>query len=125
MEYRIEWHDGFVESVTHGDGTFDGIAQMIGEMLSHENWRVGNGVLVDHSALNAGPLTMQEVRSLAELAGQARKQVGKARVAHVVSRDLEFGLVRMWENFVSALWEADVKCFRSRDDAVAWLTATR
>lgn len=82
-------------------------------------------MLVDHSDLNSGPLTMEEIRGLADLAAQAREVVGPARVAHVVSRDLEFGLVRMWELFVEQQWDARTRCFRSRDEAVAWLKEPR
>jgi hypothetical protein len=121
MEYAIAWRDGYLEAKTHGDATFDGIAEMIAGLIAHAKWRPGGSVLVDHTELNAGPLTLAQIRAIAALAGQSREQVGTTRIAHLVARDLEFGLVRMWESFVSNQWDARLMCFRSRDEAVAWL----
>jgi hypothetical protein len=121
MEHAITWRGGYVEAKTRGDATFDGLAAMIAGILSHEEWQPGGAILVDHSELNSGPLTLAQIRSLAAMAAQGREKVGQARIAHAVSRDLEFGLVRMWESFVSNQWDARVMCFRSRDEAVAWL----
>ncbi len=121
MEYVITWRDGFLEAKTRGEATVEGIAEMISGVVSHEKWEHGGALLVDHSELNAGPLTLAQIRSLADMAAEAGDRVGPARIAHAVSRDLEFGLVRMWESFVSLQWEARLKVFRSRDEAIAWL----
>ena len=43
-------------------------------------------------------------------------------MATVVSRDLEYGMARMWGVFVgSKVWHASEKLFRDRDEALAWL----
>jgi len=121
VTFTITWNDGILESKTQGDATFDGLAGMTSALLSHEKSMPGGTVLVDHSDLKADSLKLGEIRSLAEMTAQARTQIGRARIAHVVSRDLEFGLVRMWENFASPHTDARLGCFRSRDHAIAWL----
>jgi hypothetical protein len=121
MKHEIVWRDGCLEVKTHGDATVEGMAAMIAGILSHERWQCGGAVLVDNSELNAGALTVAQIRSIADMASQGREQVGTAKIAHLVARDLEFGLVRMWEALVSQRWDARLMCFRSRDEAVAWL----
>ena len=125
MKNAITWHDGIIEATTEGDASLAEMTGMIAGILSHEKWRRGGAVLVDHSRLNAAPLTLGQVRALADLAAESREQVGTTRIAHLVERDLEFGLVRMWESFVENQWDARIRCFRSRDEALAWLKEPR
>jgi hypothetical protein len=47
--------------------------------------------------------------------------VGQARCATVAPRDVQYGLVRMWEVFVEGRWDVIHQAFRSRDEAVSWL----
>ena len=60
-----------------------------------------------------------EVRDLAEFVKQAARSPG-ARVAFVVSGDLEFGLIRMFEVYRDEK-DTSTSVFRDRDQAVAWL----
>ena len=121
MTFTITWNNGILEAKTEGDATFADLQDMTTALLTHEKWSPGGALLVDHSELNAESLNIGQIRSLADMATQARAQIGRARIAHAVSRDLEFGLVRMWENFVSPHLDARLGCFRSREHAVAWL----
>lgn len=77
--------------------------------------------LFDHSDLDSGPLTVNDVRSIADACLDFREQFGFSRLALLLRRDLEFGLARMWGVFMEGRWDATVGIFRSRDDAVAWL----
>ena len=121
MEHKVTWNDGCVVVKTHGVGTLEGLNAMMSSILGHEQWRPGGRLLVDHSEFDAGQLTLAGIRAVADAAARARDRVGPARIAHLVSRDLEFGLVRMWENFVERQWDASMRCFRSRDEAITWL----
>jgi hypothetical protein len=125
MQHVVIWREGYVEVVTHGDANVPGMAAMIAGLLTDTRWEPGGAILVNHTDLNAAPLTVAHVQAIADMGSQARKQVGKARVAHVVSRDLEFGLVRMWEALIDGHWDASAMCFRSYDEAVAWLKRGR
>ena len=121
MEYVIVSWDGFLEVRTIGNAELHGLANMLEALLSRPDWEPGGRLLVDHSELNAGPITADEVRSLADKASRLRERFGRARCAHLVARNLEFGLVRMWEAYIEGRWDAVTMCFRSRVDATTWL----
>jgi hypothetical protein len=57
------------------------------------------------------------------ISGQYSEQLGAAKVAIAVDRDLDYGMTRMWQVLVEihTLSYASAKIFRNRDEAVAWL----
>jgi hypothetical protein len=121
MRYTIVCGDGFLDVKTSGDADLKGLLDMIADILSHPKWEKDGAILIDHSDLNSDPLTGGEIHSLAVEAGRVRERFGQARVAHLVTRSLEFGMVRMWEANVSDKWDVPTMCFRSRDEAILWL----
>jgi len=46
----------------------------------------------------------------------------REKCAILVARDLEYGMVRMWGVFVEGKWDVTVNLFKSRDEAIVWLT---
>ncbi|MCP4573515.1 MAG: hypothetical protein GY838_14250 [bacterium] len=122
MEYEIHQRSGFVEVVTHGDGEAKVFQELLSEVLARPEWKPGVPVLIDHSDFNAGPLTVGEMSALADMIGNVRVELGSSRMAILVVRDLEFGLGRMWLAFVEDKWSGTSDIFRSREDAVCWLT---
>ncbi len=121
MEYRISLCNDIFEINIYGDSAVDGYIEFIDELLSHEKWYPGSPILVNVSQTNAGPLTVDNIKSIASYCISMRSRLGNAKVAHLVSRDLEFGLVRMWQTFIDGEWDTQVQVFRSREEAVKWL----
>ena len=64
-------------------------------------------------------LSASEVRALAEFA-KLHSPFSDLRMAFVVARDLEFGLIRMFEVFRDN-GSARTSVFRDRQDALGWL----
>lgn len=122
MEYEVHQRDGFVEVVTRGDGDVAVFQRYLDEVLALKEWRPGTPSLNDHSGLNAGPLTVNEIKAIAGMVIAARDKLGPKRLAVVAARDLEYGLARMWEVFVEGNWDGTARVFRSREEAVRWLT---
>jgi hypothetical protein len=123
MKYEVLYHDGFFEVKTSGNAECEGFREFVDLLLSHEKWKPGTAFLLNHSELNAGPLTVDDVHYIAEVRVRPRAQFGQAKCAVLVSRDLEYGLTRMWEVFIDGKWDAIVEIFRSRDEAISWLGA--
>ena len=122
MEYEIHQHNGFVEVVTHGDGDVEVFQEFLNEVLRHPDWKPGFPILIDHSDLNAGPLTVDGMRKLADMINAAAVELGSSRMAILVPGDLEYGLGRMWQVYIEGRWSGTSEVFRSREDAVDWLT---
>ncbi len=108
----------------------------------HVVWVRCSGVLTDQdilshqAALRADPRFQPEFSQLVdtravtevEVSARVMWQLGQsqlfapsARRAYVVSRDVMFGLVRMYGLYQGLRGRAEVRAFRSRDEAVAWL----
>ena len=124
MKYTIVFCNSFFEVVASGDANFEGIKLMISDLLSSPNWKPGNSLLLDYTKLNAGPLLVSQIKEMAWSVSNVRKELGSLKVAHVVSRDLEFGLIRMWDTFLFDDWDGTADIFWTRDQAVSWLLST-
>ena len=122
MQFNLYYNDGLFEVTTVGDATLQGFNDFVKAIFEHEEWKPGGRILLDHTKLNTAPLTVEEVRAIANIATKYNEQFGKAKLALVVDRDLEYGMARMWQVFVETeVWYASEKLFRDRDEAVAWL----
>jgi hypothetical protein len=121
MKYELNYREGFFEVKTYGDAEPGGIKEFLESMVAHEKWKPATSFLVDHSELNFGPLTVDEVRDIADVCARLRAELGQARCASVTPRDVQYGLVRMWEVFVDDRWDVIHQAYRSRDEAVSWL----
>lgn len=121
MKYEVHYDDEFFEVTTHGDAEPGGFEEFVDLLLGHEKWKPGTTFLVDHSELNAGPLTVADIHIIAEMCGRRRAQFGRARCALLVPRRIEYGMARMWEVFVEGEWDVTEHLFKSRDEAISWL----
>ncbi|MFC1868992.1 hypothetical protein ACFL0H_12785 [Thermodesulfobacteriota bacterium] len=121
MKHEMHYNDGFFEVKTYGDAEPDGFRDIIDHLLAHANWKPGTTFLVNHSELNSGPLSVDDVESIAQMSVRPGAQWGQARCALLVARDLEYGMARMWEVFVEGKWDVIEHLFRSRDKAISWL----
>jgi hypothetical protein len=115
MKYEVHYHDGFFEVKTHGDAEPGGFREFLDILLAHEKWKPGTPILSNHSELNTGPLTVDDIKLIVERAVRSRAQLGHARIAMLVARNLEYGLARMWEVFVAGKWDVIARVFRSID----------
>ncbi len=121
MDYELAVRNGIFEVVTRGDAEVLKFKEILDATFGHERWKPGMPYLFDHSDLDSGPLTVNDVRRIADFCADRKKEFGYSRLAVVLRRDVEFGLARMWGVFVDGRWDAIVSIFRSRDKAVQWL----
>ena len=121
LEYNLTYHDGFFEGTTSGDAEADQFGELLDLMLAHAEWKPGTPYLHDHTDLNAGPLTVDDVGRVAQLCADRRADLGAGKCALIMVRDLEFGLARMWGSLVEDKWDVEANIFRTREEAIAWL----
>jgi hypothetical protein len=114
-----------VEGVTHGVADVAKYLELMDRVMELCRQEEAENILVDHSDLDAGTLTMEHIETLGRTAA-SKKEVCKVRkCAHVVINDLQFGLVRAWEIIVSMydLADLETKVFKNRDEATDWIKA--
>jgi len=79
--------------------------------------------LVVFEASASVDVTTTEVRDIAEQDRLMKEWIPRCTVAVVARQDIQFGLARMWESYVSRVgWRTSV--FRSRIEAEQWLART-
>jgi hypothetical protein len=122
VEYRIEF-EGTPQDVTittSGPATAKGLIGFVTDLVASPRYRPGMSILVDHTALDARPLTAADIQALADAVVRLDEQIGSSRAAIVVPDSLTFGFARMYEHHAEAA-QVRSKVFYSRSDALAWL----
>jgi hypothetical protein len=122
VNYRIDRAGDLFVGATSGEADVEDFRRMLDEMLSHPEWTPGSPWLHDHTELDAGALTVNEIKRIADLCAERSSQFGSGKCAIVAGRDLEFGLARMWAVYVEDRWSAEPNVFRSKDEALDWLS---
>ena len=122
MDSTLEYTDGIFICALSGDAEVGTIADLLDAMLSHEKWKPGTSFVHDISKLNTGPLTVNDIRRIADLGAERIALIGAGKIAVVASRDLEFGLARMLRVFIVESLDSEFEVFRSRSEALAWLS---
>jgi len=118
LEYGITSKQGFFELRIAGDidpGTYP---EMFSALFGHVDWKPGTPLLVDESDLRANDLTIEGLRDIAMICTSRAADFGATRMSMYVSRNLEYGLNRMWHVFIEDNWEVEGNVFMSREEAV-------
>ena len=124
MKYTVHYHGAYFEVKTSGVAEFKGFQDFAKSLIEHDMWKPGSNILIDHTELDASLLTTKDIRTIANLCGEYRTHFGKGKIAIIVARDLEYGMVRMWQAFMeNNVWDMSDKLFKSRDEAKSWMTA--
>jgi hypothetical protein len=121
VRYSIEPERGLIRTRCTGDVTFAEVMDHFQEIEEDPAVPDRLDVLLDLSALTSIPTT-EQLRVVAETAGQVRARVRWGALAITVSRDTLFGSSRQFEVFAERHF-ARIRVFR--DPAEAWLPAFR
>ncbi len=121
-EYEYDSNSDTIEVTTTGAADVDELVDMVKSIAKLCGERPSANILVDHSSLDAGSVTMEEVRTLSSVTVSSKNTLGGRKCAHVVKNDLQYGLVRAWEMMVevNGYPELKTRIFRERVDALQW-----
>lgn len=123
MQYTLVFDDVlqcFVVNAT-GPATISDIRMMIDEILRDGRWRHGMNVIVDYCLTELNCLTSADVHTLASIIKALEGKAGNGRIAHVVSRTVDFGIIRSWENMIESQVPFNFHVFYSINDAKKWI----
>ena len=94
---------------------------MVDEAMKDSRWRTGTNVIVDYRLSELDTLSGEGTHALANVIKKLKEEIGGGRVAHVVSRAVDYGMIRMWENLVVNEVLFEFRVFYSIDDAKKWV----
>jgi len=131
MRYEIDGRTGSSLAVvtTHGQGTLEGFRAFTADLVGRRLPSVTVPVLVDHRDLDLSTMQKPDVdafrRYVADLLSTIRREpgAGTPRLATLVARRLDFGIVRQWEIPLEGAVPIVHRTFLDPDAALAWLTA--
>lgn len=115
--------DGLARITVHGRVSPGDLKTALDRLIAHPGYRPKIAMLWDLRAADAGDLHAAQLSEYARHLANRPERFG-ARVAIVVSRDLEFGVMRMWQSFAEAPVPQDRRVFRNLDEALGWLHET-
>jgi hypothetical protein len=92
----------------------------LSDLVNEPDWKGARRYLWDLRNLEQGPESATEIRGAAGLVERSQELWAGSRVAVVVSRDLDFGLTRMFSAFAEEI-SVEYHAFRDEASALAWL----
>ena len=106
----------------NGRITLDEVRETLRAIYNRRDFRANMHALWD---LRKGELAFSasEIESLARFVSDHWKATDKTRAALVVSRDVDFGVARMYEAAASNIASSKVMVFRDVDQAQRWLAS--
>jgi hypothetical protein len=124
MEWSVGFEEGGSRALITGTGAIDaeGITGYLDALLADPSWKSGMHVLVDFRGLSTDHLTVAQVQQIVDLHAPYMERIGSSPVAVVVSRPVDFGMVRMWEAMAARMFPRH-EVFYTTDDARAWLSS--
>jgi hypothetical protein len=126
MRWAIEFggdpHDAAL--TTCGEATPEGFARMNAEFVEDERFRAGMLVLLDHTKLDVGELSSEDVHAIANDFARHRAQLQCVTIALVAPEPVQFGLARMSVALAEPATPR-IRVFTARAAALDWLRQIR
>jgi len=122
VQYTIEFGGDprLVTITTSGPAERATFVRFREEFVSDPRFRPGMPILIDHLALDTTPLTVPDIRAIAESIARFSDRLGPSRIAIVAPDTLTFGFARMTESLANPE-RMRVSVFYSREEAISWL----
>ncbi len=115
--------DGLVFTVTtEGNGDVEGIIIFLNDIISHSQWRPGLKILLDHRELKLDSMKVSGIEEVSKYFRSIAEKLGHAKVALVMKRDIDFGIVRAWEGVTEHGLDTKIYVFREMEKAINWLS---
>ena len=122
MTTRFDLEAGVRFHTVTGELTIEIILAELSETYAHPDFRAGQHAVWDLTDAN-GSVSRKEIRSLAAAVRDAFPGAEQVRVAVIVSRDVHYGISRMYEQILDDDAPIRIGVFRDEDEALGWLDA--
>lgn len=120
ISYRIDVERNLVLTTASGTLTDDDVLQFKARLVRDPDFRPGMKELSDIRNITRLDVTAAGIRAMVEQDQRDRAVVASHRLALVVSKDLDFGMARMYQTLTESTMK-NVGVFRDIDKANAWL----
>ncbi len=127
MQHEITFADDVADVVlvTSGEANLPGFRAHLEALVTSKEYRPGMNILVDHSLLDANPLTPADMQAIADLVIEFDARIGPGLCAIVVPSPYKFRLAEIWQAQVDNEVLMQTGIFYSREVAAQWLRTER
>jgi hypothetical protein len=122
MDWEIDFEtfDGLMMIRASGMVRVEGFREYTRAALSDPRWHRGTSVLLDFRDLDTDRVEYPDIRKIAGVFAPYTAAMGGVRVAVVVSRPQDYGLIKIWEVLAGANLSAHTICY-TIEEALAFL----
>ena len=121
-EVLVYREEGYIRIVAKGNISLESLKQMYTSVLRNPQYESGMSRLWDFTHLNVSLLTSDHLNSFQQYMKNEDLGIDTAYSAILVSRDLEYGMVRMLQALGDGILSPNVLVTRSQDEALALVT---
>lgn len=122
MEFKIFFTGDRFDVKLSGKSSVEDCKKYFAQLTSHEHWKPGSAVFSDETELELNHLSADEIGTMADICRNYKDVIGTARFAAYVKSDFIYGMNRMFEAHAEIEWDAVIRAFKNRSDALAWLS---
>jgi hypothetical protein len=119
IAFRIDKESGIVYTTIEGRITTDELLESLERFMNHPDFSPGLNGLADLRNIEMDTFSA-DVRRIAELMVEYRNKIGPSKTAVVISKDVTFGMTRMFQSF-SEQSSIKTAIFRDMEEALRWL----
>jgi hypothetical protein len=119
LTWAIDREAGIVRVTAQGQVSLEHERDSLLRILAHPDHTPGLGILLDNRERRPAA-TPDHVRAMAGVVSEVPDRLGRMKLAIVVSRDVSFGMARMFA-ILSEASTMRTSIFRDVDEAEAWL----
>ncbi len=113
-----------VEVHFKGNVELAGMNSAFQSIINLPDWKPGKSIIFDYSDLDFGSFTSKDMHLNSDLVVRHKASFGAAKWAFIISSDLQFGLMRMWQIITEDRVPMNINLFKNSPDARAWILDT-
>ena len=120
-DYEILKDRRLIVVTCSGPADVDEVAGMLTRLQADPDFTMEYDVLWDASGRTT-PFTPGQAKELARFVlTYHHKRPRRPKRAYVVSRDVDWGMLRVYESYRVGMSDVDIDVFRSREEAMKWI----
>ncbi len=111
----------YVEARTVGRASVESFGLFLKELFTHPDWSAESCLLLDVSEIDTRQFGPSDVQGVSELLKSRRGAFGTGCLAVLTSREVDFGLARMFQLMTEDGFPVAIRIFRARSEALSWI----
>ena len=119
--YEIDSKNLVVKVKIGGHYNFNEFKRFYNDLLDHAQFKPGAKILFDASDLDFSKMKTSDINDLVKLDKELKEKRGKGKTTFVVSTEIGFGMIRMFELNRAESFESPFMVFRKFPDAEKWI----